>query len=177
MIVRGWRFVTLLLVALVTGLAAAQALERFGAQSFDSATYITVQKAAYLAWEPRAVGRLLEPVAIVATIVLAVLLRARRVALWLSVAATLALLGAYPVAFYTWVEPVNRVFMAATPGAPPANWTVLRDQWAFGAAIRCACELVALCALLLSAVIDAQAERTQTESSYRSDAAQDRLRT
>ena len=159
MVLRGWRFVTLLLVALLTGLAAAQALERFGAQSYDSATYITVQKASYLAWGPRDVGRLFEPVAVVATFGLAVLLRARRVSLWLTVAAFVALLVAYPVAYYTWMEPVNRVFVASSPTAAPANWTVLRDQWGFGAAVRCAGELVALCALLLSAVIDAHAER------------------
>ena len=150
---------TLLLVALLTGLAAAQALERFGAQSYDSGTYITVQKAAYLAWGPRDVGRLLEPVAVVATFGLAVFLRARRVSFWLTVAALVALLAAYPVAYYTWIEPVNRVFMGASPTAAPANWTVLRDQWAFGAAVRCLAELIALCALLSSVVIDAHAER------------------
>jgi len=159
MVLRGWRFVTLLLVALLAGLATAQALERFGAQTYDSGTYITVQKAAYLAWGPRDIGRLLEPAAIVATFGLAVLVRVRRVSLWLTVAALVALVGAYPVAYYTWVEPVNRVFMAASPTAAPANWTILRDQWAFGAAVRCVCELVALSALLLSVVIDAHAER------------------
>jgi hypothetical protein len=154
MLIRGWRFVTLLLVALLSGLATAQALERFGAQTYDSATYITVQKASYLAWGPRDVGRLLEPVAIVATLGLAGLVRSRRVALWLTLAAAVGLLAAYPVAYYEWVEPVNRVFVAASPSAPPANWTVLRDQWAFGASIRCAFELLALCALLASAVLD-----------------------
>jgi hypothetical protein len=159
MVLRGWRFVTLLLVALLTGLAAAQALERFGAQTYDRATYITVQKAAYLAWGPRDVGRLLEPVALAGTLGLAVLLRTRRVALWLSVAALVSLLGAYPVAYYTWVDPVNRVFMAASPTAAPPNWTVLRDQWVFGSTVRFVCEFVALCALLASVVIDARGDR------------------
>src|SRR5262245_22925871 len=154
MLIRGWRFVTLLLVALSSGLATEQALERFGAQTYDSATYITVHKASHLAWGAREVGRLLEPAALVATLGLAVLVRARRVALWLTLAAAVALLGAYPVAYYQWVEPVNRVFVAASPTAPPANWTVLRDQWAFGASVRCALELLALCALLASTVFD-----------------------
>jgi hypothetical protein len=97
---------------------------------------------------------LLEPVAIVATIGLAALVRTRRPVLWLTVGAAVALLAAYPVAYYQWVEPVNRVFVAASPTAPPANWTVLRDQWAFGASIRCAFELLALCALLAATVLD-----------------------
>jgi len=155
MLIRGWRFVTLLLVALLAGLATAQMLERFGAATYDSGTYITVQKAAYLAWGPRDVGRLLEPVAIAATLVLALLLRGRRVALWLTLGAVAALLVAYPVAYYSWMEPVTRVFVAASPTAAPANWTVLREQWAFGAEVRCVSELIALCALLASAVIDA----------------------
>jgi hypothetical protein len=155
MLIRGWRFVTLFLVALLSGLAASQVLDRFGTLTYDSATYITVQKASYLAWGPREVGRVLEPLAIIATLGLAWLLRARRTSLWLTLAAVVALLAAYPVAYYQWVEPVNRVLITASPTAPPANWTVLRDQWAFGASIRCALAMVALCALLASTVLDA----------------------
>ena len=158
MLIRGWRFVTLFLVALLSGLTASQVLDRFGTQTYDSATYITVQKASYLAWGPRDVGRVLEPLAILATLGLALLVRARRVSLWLTLAAAVALLAAYPVAYYQWVEPVNRILIAASPTAPPANWTVLRDQWAFGTSIRCALEIVALCALLAATVLDANAD-------------------
>src|SRR3954453_9376375 len=99
MLIAGWRFVTLLLVALLTGLAFAHVLERPGKLMYDSATYITVQKTLYLAWGPGHVGAILEPAAIVATVALVFLVRRRRAPFWLTLAAAIALLLAFPVVF------------------------------------------------------------------------------
>ncbi len=154
MLIGGWRFVTLLLVALLTGLAFAHVLERPGKLTYDSATYITVQKTLYLAWGPGHIGGMLEPAAIIATVGLTVIVRRRRIVFWLTLAAAVALLLAFPVTFLSLVEPVNRVFLNASPSVPPANWTVLRDQWDFGHAIRFALQAVALSVLLVSVLID-----------------------
>jgi hypothetical protein len=71
MLITIWRFVTLLLVALLTGWAFAHVLERPAKMLYDAGSYVTVQKTVYEAWGPPNVGGILEPAAILATIILA----------------------------------------------------------------------------------------------------------
>jgi hypothetical protein len=49
MLVRSWRFVTLLLVTLLLGLAFAHVLERPAKMQYDAALYVTLQKTLYVA--------------------------------------------------------------------------------------------------------------------------------
>ena len=90
MLVRIWRFITLLLVALVPGLAFARVLERPAKMLYDAASYITLQKTLYVAWGPPNVGGFLEPAAILPTSVLAFGVRRKR-AFWLSLGAAVDL--------------------------------------------------------------------------------------
>ena len=50
------RFATILLVALIAGLAFAHVLERPAKMQFESALYITIQKSLYVHWGPPHVG-------------------------------------------------------------------------------------------------------------------------
>jgi hypothetical protein len=148
------RFVTVLLVALVSGLAFAHVLEQPVKMAYDAALYITIQKSLYVQWGPPNVGGMLEPSAIVATALVAFFIRKSARGLWLSLSALLALLLAFPLVFFWLVAPANAGFLATTlPNIPP-NWTELRSNWEIGHAIRFALQLVALGSLVLSLVLD-----------------------
>lgn len=75
MLIRSWRFVTILLVALLSGMAFAHVLESPAKMQYDAALYVTLKKTLYVAWGPPNVGGILEPAAILATVSLAFLLR------------------------------------------------------------------------------------------------------
>jgi uncharacterized membrane protein len=72
---------------------------------------------------PPNVGGILEPAAILATIILAFLVRTRTPAFWLSLGAAMVLLVAFPLVFFLFVAPANEAFRAATPTSIPPNWT------------------------------------------------------
>jgi hypothetical protein len=128
MLIRSWRFVTILLVALLMGLAFAHVLERPAKMQYDATLYITLQKTLYVAWGPPNVGGILEPAAILATISLAFILRKSKRPFWITLSSGAALLLAFPVVFYVFVAPANEVFLAAPPGSIPANWMEMRES-------------------------------------------------
>jgi len=146
--VRFWRFVTLLLVALTVGLSFAHTLEMPAKLEYDGTLYVTLQQTLYRWWGPPFVGAFLEPGAVLATAVLAVLAWRRRRGFALTFGATILSLAAFPVVFFLLVEPANAVFRPAVPTAPPADWMRLRAQWEFGHATRFALHLAAFAALL-----------------------------
>lgn len=154
MLIKSWRLVTIPLVALLLGLAFAHVLEMPAKMQYDAALYVTLQKTLYVAWGPPNVGGILEPVAILATISLAYLLRKRRSPFWLTLAASLVLLLAFPVVFFVFVAPANEVFLAATTATIPANWMELRTSWETGHAIRFVLQLIALSLLTLSVLFE-----------------------
>lgn len=154
MLINTWRFVTILLVALLLGLAFAHVLERPAKMLYDAAFYLTIQKTLYVAWGPPNIGGILEPAAIFATLLLAFFLRNAKPAFWLTFGAGFALLLAFPVVFFVFVAPANEVFLAATPTSIPPNWMESRASWETGHAIRFVFQLVALSLLLLSVFLE-----------------------
>jgi hypothetical protein len=156
MLIRTWRFVTVLLVALLLGLAFAHVLERPAKMLYDAELYVTLQKTLYVAWGPPNLGGFLEPAAILATLSLAVLLRKRKRAFWLTLAAGFALLLAFPVVFFIFVAPANAAFLAATPSSIPRDWMELRASWEIGHAIRFVLQMLALSLLILSVLLETE---------------------
>lgn len=152
--VKTWRFLTILLVALLLGLAFAHVLEQPAKMRYDGALYLTLQKTLYVAWGPPNVGGFLEPAAILATLVLTFIVRARRPAVWLTTGAAVALLVAFPVVFFALVHPANAAFRDASVTSIPANWTHLRAQWELGHTIRFVLQMVAFSLLLLSVIFE-----------------------
>ena len=150
-----FRFATILLVALLCGLAFAHVLELPAKMQYDAALYITLQKSLYVQWGLPNIGGVLEPLAIAATGVLAFLVRKSERGLWLSLGALFALLLAFPIVFFWLVAPANAGFLAATLPSIPPNWTDLRSNWEMGHAIRFALQFAALSLLALSLALDA----------------------
>lgn len=131
MLVKSWRFVTLILSALVTGMAFCHALELPAKMQYSASQYIGIQNSLYVAFGPPNIGALIEVAAPLAAIALAILIRKRRPAVQLTLIALALMLLAFPVIFLTFTEPVNRVIRSATPESIPANWEQLRNQWEY----------------------------------------------
>lgn len=163
MLIRSWRFVTILLVALLLGLSFAHVLELPAKMQYDAALYITLQKTLYVAWGPPNVGGILEPAAILATVSLAFILRHKRPAFWFTLGAGVALLLAFPVIFFVFVAPANEAFLSATTASVPANWMELRTNWETGHAIRFVLQLVALGLLTLSVLFEVRENTSHPE--------------
>jgi hypothetical protein len=161
MLIRSWRFVTILLVALLLGLAFAHVLEMPAKMQYDGALYVTLQKTLYVEWGPPNVGGILEPAAILATLVLTFLVRLRRPAFWLTLGASVALLLAFPVVFFVFVAPANEAFLSATAASVPANWMEMRTSWETGHAIRFVLQLIALSLLVLSVLFEIRETTTR----------------
>jgi hypothetical protein len=147
-----WRLISILLVALTTGLGFARVLEMPAKLLYDAELYVTVQKTLYAFWGPPNIGGFLEPAAILATLVLCMGVRRRRRAFWLTLSAAAIQLLAFPVVYFLFVEPVNAILSASA--LIPENWMELRLRWERGHGIRFLLQLVALCLLLLSALFE-----------------------
>ena len=148
------RFATILLVALLSGLAFAHVLEQPAKMQYAAELYITLQKSLYVQWGPPHIGGVLEPSAIAATGLVAFLMRKKERGLWFSLGALFALLLAFPVVFFWLVAPANAAFLATTLPSIPPNWTDLRSNWEMGHAIRFALQVAALALLVLSLALD-----------------------
>jgi hypothetical protein len=144
------RVITILLVALLTGLALAHILEQPAKLQYDAALYLLLQQSLYVQWGPPHFGGVLEPAAIVATGLLVFLIRKSRAGLFYSMGALGLLLLAFPVVFFWLVAPANAAFLGATHASIPANWTDLRSSWETGHAIRFALQFAALVLLTVS---------------------------
>jgi hypothetical protein len=149
-----WRLVTVLLVALVMGLAFAHVLERPAKMAYDGSLYTTLQRSLYQKWGPPHIGGFLEPAAILATGLLAVAVRKRKRAFWLTAGALAAMLVAFPVVFFIYNAPVNAAFLGADPGVVPPGWQGLRESWETGHTIRFGLQLLALAFLAVSILYD-----------------------
>ncbi|MBK8817236.1 MAG: DUF1772 domain-containing protein [Methylococcaceae bacterium] len=158
-----FRTFTILLVALVTGLAFAHVLESPAKMQYEAAMYIALQKSLYVQWGPPNVGGLIEPVAIISTALLAFFGRNTIRSLWLPLGALSALLIGFPVVFFVLVAPANGVFMATTLSSIPVNWKVLRANWELGHAIRFGLQFTALSLLVLLSALDAKKDIADTQ--------------
>lgn len=159
MALRLFSFATVLLVALVTGLAFAHVLELPAKMQYEAHLYITLQKSLYVQWGPPQLGSFLEPAAIAATGFLVFFSRHRR--RWFGLAALLLLLLAFPGVFFWLVAPANAGFAGAVLPSIPPDWMALRSSWETGHAIRFALQFAALGLLVWPLAFDSDAKTGQ----------------
>jgi hypothetical protein len=154
MLLRTWRFVTLLLTALALTLTSAHVLELPQKMSYGGELYSAVNTTLYRHFAT--VGAVYTVGSIVAALVLVYLVRRRRAALAWTVAGAICLL----LAFGSWlvlVAPVNREIAEALRTAPdsvPTLWLRLRPRWEYGHVVGFVVELAGFCALLASVLIE-----------------------
>ena len=168
MLVKTWRFITIILSALVTGMALCHALELPAKMQYSASQYIAVQNSLYVAFGPPNIGAIIEFAVPLAAIALAILVRKRRPAFQLTLVAIAFMLLAFPVIFFAFTEPANTIIRNATPESIPANWEQLRNQWEYSHLARFFCHLLGLSALVLSVLVETPAghERSSTQQSH-----------
>jgi hypothetical protein len=154
MFLKLWRFLTLLLAALALTMESAHVLELPQKMRYDAQMYSAVNTTLYRYFA--IIGGVYQVGSIVAAAVLVYLVRQRRPSFGWTLAGALSLLLAFGI-WLTVVAPVNSEVSAALQMAPatvPAVWTRLRSRWEYGHAAGFIVQLVGLCALVLSVVVE-----------------------
>ncbi len=115
----------------------------------DAATYVLQQQNAVRAFNN--IMPLLGGLAVVLTLAAALAAGENRARTVLLVAAALCLIAAGLITRFL-NQPINAVVMTWSAQAPPADWTMLRDEWWRWHLVRLACALTAL-ALVIAAAL------------------------
>jgi hypothetical protein len=154
MLLRAWRFLTLVLAALALTMTSAHVLELPQKMGYDAALYAAVNTTLYRHFAT--VGAAYTIGSILAAGVLVLLVRGRRPAFrWTLTGATCLLL-----AFVSWlalVVPVNREVANAIRSAPqsvPAVWMRHRARWEYGHATGFGIQLIGLASLVVSVLVE-----------------------
>ncbi len=158
MVTRALLWICVVTTAVPLGATTAHLLELPNKLGLDGPLWLAIQQNVYRGWGPFIAP--FEIAAIVSAWVLVYLLRRRRaMLLWVLVAALC--LSAMLVEFFLIVEPVNVAFARWTPATLPPDWADYRLRWEVGHAFGFGLALVAFCALLRAAFIEACAEALQ----------------
>jgi hypothetical protein len=160
MFLSAWRFITIILAALALTMESAHVLELPQKMQYDMQMYSAVNTTLYRYFA--IVGGAYQVSSIVAAAVLAFLVRTR----WPSFGWTLAGAICLLLAFGIWlavVAPVNSEVAEALRSAPesvPAVWGRLRHRWEYGHVAGFVVQLVGLCALVRSVLVEIPPDRS-----------------
>ena len=141
-------FADLLLCGLLVG-AMFGAWLMLQPAGFDSTTYVLVQQNAIRALND--IMPALGGLTILVTLAAAIAARGDRGRLTMLIAAGTCLAAAGLVTRFV-NQPINATVMTWSAGAPPSDWTVLRDQWWTWHVLRTASALAAF-SLIIAAVM------------------------
>jgi hypothetical protein len=154
MLLRVWRFITLLLAALALTMEFAHVLELPQKMRYDAQMYSVVNTTLYRYFA--IIGGVYQVGSIVAAAGLVFLVRQRWPSFRWTLAGALCLLLAFGI-WLTVVAPVNGEVSAALQAAPasvPAVWMRRRRRWEYGHAAGFIVQLVGLGALVLSVLVE-----------------------
>lgn len=149
---KGWCLLTTMLTALSMGVALCHFLEMPAKLQYDGALWLTLLQTLYPLMFG-SLGAFFELGAVIATLVLAALVRRRHAAFGWVLVAAICLIATQAV-FWTWVAPINATIVPLTPATLPANWMKLRNQWEYGHVARAMLQIIALGALVFSILIE-----------------------
>ena len=157
MLLKMWRFITIISTALSAGMSFAHLLElppRFF--YFDAQFWVaTTTKGLYYLFGT--VGAGIEVGSILTAIVLAFLMRGRGSAFYLTsggaILVTLAL-----ALWFIFIAPVNAELATWTPTSFPADWVRYRNQWEYTHAANAVIKIIALSSLVLSVIVETPSE-------------------
>jgi hypothetical protein len=158
MILRAWRFVTLLWAALALTMESAHVLELPQKMQYDAQMYSAVNTTLYRYFA--LIGGVYQVGSIVVAAVLVFLVRQHRSSFGWTLAGALLLLLAFGI-WLAVVAPVNGEVAEALRSAPesvPALWMQLRHRWEYGHVAGFIVQLVGFAALVLSVVVDTPKE-------------------
>ena len=154
MLLKGTRFVAVILAALTLGLGFCHLMQLPSRLGWDQYLWVgsTVQGGLYALFG--SVGALIGLAAIVVLFLLAYFVREHgRPGFGLSVTAAVL----YAAAFVLWwvlVYPANAELAKWVTGPVPADWVTYRDRWEWGHAVIALTELAGFAALVLAVLAD-----------------------
>jgi hypothetical protein len=151
---RVWRFITLILASLSLTMESAHLLELPQKMHYDAQMYSAVNTTLYRYFA--IVGGTYQLGSILAAFVLAVLVRRHALAFRWTLAGALLLLSAFGL-WLVVVAPVNGEVAERVLSAPvsvPELWMQLRNRWEFGHAGGFVVQLLGLCALVASVLVE-----------------------
>ena len=166
MVLKVWRFLTLVLAALALTMESAHLLELPQKLQYDPQMYTAVNATLYRYFA--IVGGLYQPGFIVAAAVLAFLVCQHRPSFGWTLAGALCLL----LAFGLWLAvgaPVNSEVAEALRSVPesvPAVWMRLRHRWEYGHAAGFVVQFSGFCALVLSVLVETPKDAPQNRAAW-----------
>ena len=164
MFLKAWRFITIILTALLMTMGFAHLWQMPTRLTYDGSLWFTTLNM-YQQFGPGGPGPFIEIGAIVSTIVLLFLLRDHRMASVLALVAAISLLAAF-AAWWVLVHPVNVEMLNWTAESLPANWMEYRDRWEYAHAARAVFQLIALSGLVLSMLVEIPSGRANERAPY-----------
>ena len=165
MILRTWRFLTILLVSLSMAMAFCYLPQLPLRMSYNGAQWVTTQSRYQLFGT---VGTLIEVGALLLTTVLLLAVWRRRPAFQWTLFGTVCLFVAHG-AWGMFIAPVNAEIATWTLGTIPADWTWRRSQWEYTHAARAILEILGLSALVLSILVETPSQRSRRRVQVTSD--------
>lgn len=157
MLIKYWRFLTIMLAVLSLGPALGHLLELPAKMTYEGAFWLKVSQTLYATFGT--VGAVFEVGAVAATVVLAVLVRQRRPAFNWTVLAALCVIASH-AAYWVWLAPVNAMIAVLTPETLPTDWIGLRNQWEYTHAVRAVLQIIAVAALVYSILVETPTNAT-----------------
>jgi hypothetical protein len=154
MLLKGTRFVALMLAALTLGLGFCHLMQLPSRMGWDQYLWVgsTVQGGLYNMFG--SVGALIGIVAIIVLFILAYLVREHaRPGFGLALAAAILFAAAFAL-WWVLVYPANVELAKWVDGPVPANWTDVRARWEWGHASIAVIELLGFAALVWSVLAD-----------------------
>jgi len=154
MFLKTWRCITIVLAALALSMESAHVLELPQKMQYDAQMYAAMNTTLYRYFA--IVGGVYQVSSIVMAAVLTFLVRKRRPFFGWTLTGACWLLLAFGI-WLTVVAPVNSQVSEALRSAPesvPTVWIRLRHQWEYGHVAGFIVQLVGLCALVLSVLVE-----------------------
>jgi hypothetical protein len=147
-VLHAWSFVTISLAALLMGCTFGHVLEMPAKLKMEAPFWMTIQQRLYRAFAP--IGGSIEIAAILATAVLAFLVRGDQRVFYLTLGAAISLAGAFFVVWLMFTNTVNVEVSKWKARSIPEDWKQWRAQWEFSHAGRFVLQLIGFGALLLA---------------------------
>lgn len=149
---KAWRFITIMLTAVLMTMGFAHLWQLPPRMSYDGALWLDTLTF-YIKFGPAGPGPVIEIAAILATVILLFLVRARRPAFAFTLMALVALMLS-TAAWWLFVYPVNRELLTWTADTLPQNWMDFRNQWEYTNAGRAVLQFIALGSLVYSVITE-----------------------
>jgi Anthrone oxygenase len=154
MLVKTWRFCVLILASLSMAMAYCHLLEMQPRMTWDAQLWIAVTVTGNVFRHFGGIGAVIETLAWIAAVVLAVLIRhSQPTSFRLTVAGAVLLMLAF-VVWWAFVFPANLEMARWTPQQFPSDWAAWRAQWEYGHAARAILLIGGFIALMLSVVVE-----------------------